>query len=64
LQQHIISDLRELSENLKKVEQPRRKDFLIIELQKINNFIDSQVRSRLKSTPKISLNGAKAADDL
>ena len=45
LQQSFISDLRILSEGLKAIEPNKRHDHLILELTKINSWIESHIQS-------------------
>jgi hypothetical protein len=48
LQQHFINDLKELSMRLKGVQTQKRFDHLIIELDKMNTWIESNIQSMVQ----------------
>jgi hypothetical protein len=50
LQQQFINDLNELSTKLKAVQPPKRFDHLMIELDKMNTWIESNIQSVVSNT--------------
>jgi ABC-type hemin transport system substrate-binding protein len=50
LQHQVISELTALSLELKKVEPQKRKDHLVTQLEKVNSFIEQNVRAKILSS--------------
>jgi hypothetical protein len=49
LQQAFITDLRNMSIDLKQVASPKRFDHLMVELNRVNNWIQTNIRSLIQT---------------